>query len=301
MKKVLWMLLFLLQILPSGVSARSIVTNKKESRTSTINITSFPDYFPIAYTAKEGNNDVLGTIFAPAMKQIAMAGNLEFKYVLKKNYDEAVTDVRRGEIEILLGMYYGTIQYSGLEYIFPAVLNNPVYIIMRPENIDKVSKPEDLKNLRGLYIAQEYFSDYMRDNFKNYNIKPIKTALEAYEKLFTGEADYIAGGYYYNYAEICRLGLRDYVSFSKSALWNMPLFIGVSKASRQHAKIGKLLKQFAADEKFQQSINDTLKELIYRVEVESQGVVPPMFVKNEDGTKTPADEISTGIPEEIKE
>ena len=70
------MLLFLLQILPSGVSAQSIVTNKKESRTSTINITSFPDYFPIAYTAKEGNNDVLGTIFAPAMKQIATAGNL---------------------------------------------------------------------------------------------------------------------------------------------------------------------------------------------------------------------------------
>ena len=140
MKKVLWMLLFLLQIFPSGVSAQSIVTNKKESRTSTINITSFPDYFPIGYTAKEGNNQILETVFTPAMKQIATAGNLEFEYVLKKNYDDAVTDVRRGKIEILLGMYYGTRQYSGLEYIFPAVLNNPVYIIMRPENIDKVSK-----------------------------------------------------------------------------------------------------------------------------------------------------------------
>ena len=301
MKKVLWMLLFLLQIFPSGVSAQSIVTNKKESRTSTINITSFPDYFPIGYTAKEGNNQILETVFTPAMKQIATAGNLEFEYVLKKNYDDAVTDVRRGKIEILLGMYYGTRQYSGLEYIFPAVLNNPVYIIMRPENIDKVSKPEDLKNLRGLYIAQEYFSDYMRDNFKNYNIKPIKTALEAYEKLFTGEADYIAGGYYYNYAEICRLGLRDYVSFSKTPLWNMPLFIGVSKASKKHVQIGKFLKKYVADEKFQQSINDTLKELIYQVEVESQGVVPPMFVKKEDGAKTPEDEISTGTPEENKE
>ena len=269
MKKVLWMLLFLLQILPSGVSAQSIVTNKKESRTSTINVTSFPDYFPIGYTAKEGNYQILETVFTPAMKQIAM--------------------------------YYGTRRYSGLEYIFPAVLNNPVYIIMRPENIDKVSKPEDLKNLRGLYIAQEYFSDYMRDNFKNYNIKPIKTALEAYEKLFTGEADYIAGGYYYNYAEICRLGLRDYVSFSKTPLWNMPLFIGVSKASKKHVQIGKLLKKYVADEKFQQSINDTLKKLIYQVEVESQGVVPPMFVKKEDGAKTPADEISTGTSEENKE
>lgn len=301
MKKVLWMLLFLLQILPSGVSAQSIVTNKKESRTSTINVTSFPDYFPIGYTAKEGNYQILETVFTPAMKQIATAGNLEFEYVLKKNYDDAVTDVRRGKIEILLGMYYGTRRYSGLEYIFPAVLNNPVYIIMRPENIDKVSKPEDLKNLRGLYIAQEYFSDYMRDNFKNYNIKPIKTALEAYEKLFTGEADYIAGGYYYNYAEICRLGLRDYVSFSKTPLWNMPLFIGVSKASKKHVQIGKLLKKYVADEKFQQSINDTLKKLIYQVEVESQGVVPPMFVKKEDGAKTPADEISTGTSEENKE
>ena len=301
MKKVLWILLFLLQILPSVVSAQSIVTNKKESRTSTINITSFPDYFPIAFTAKEGNYDILETVFTPAMKQIAEAGNLEFKYILKKNYNDAVTDVRRGEIEILLGMYYDTRQYSGLEYIFPAVLNNPVYIIMRPENIDKVSKPEDLKNLRGIYNAREYFSDYMQDNFKSYNIQPVETALEAYEKLFTGQADYIAGGYYYNYAEICRLGLRDYVSFSKSPLWNMPLFIGVSKASKQHAKIGKFLKQYAADEKFQQNINDTLKKLIYRIEVESQGVVPPMFVKKEDNTTTPADEVSVKTPEKSVE
>ncbi len=290
MKKFLWVLLFVLQIFPLETSAQSVVTKKKDSREIIVRATSFHDYFPISYVTKESGNELM-TVFTPVLEQVAEMKNLKFKYVSPKNYDNAVIDVRRGATDVLLGMYYDTKQYSGLEYIFPAVLNNPVYIIMRPENIAKVSKPEDLKNLRGIYISKEYFSDYMHDNFISYNIQPVETALKAYEQLFTGEADYIAGSYYYNYAQMCRLGLKDYVSFSKTALWNMPLFIGVSKASQQYAKIVPVLKTIVAEESFSQNINNTLKEFIYEAERKSQGVVPPMFIKQSTGKElTPADE-----------
>ena len=292
MKKIWLILLFFLQMLAFEAVAQSMVTTKKDTRLNIIEATSFPDYFPISYIEQKGNYTYLHTIFEKTMEQVAKMGNLQIEYVPKKDYAKAVADVRRGEIDILLGMYYDTELYSGLEYVFPAVLNNPIYIMMLPQNISKVNKPEDLKNLRGLYISSEYFSDYMQNNFKNYNIQPAKTSLQAYEKLFTGEADYVAGGYYYNYAEVCRLGLKNYVSFSKTALWNMPLFIGVSKVSKNHTKMVKILNKFIAGGKFQQDINKTLKEMVYQAELKSQGVVPPMFVKKATANdKTPADEM----------
>ncbi len=298
MKKIFLLFLLLWQIYPQDIFAQTIVTNKKEERLTIINATSFPDYFPISYRTQNGNYSSLLTIFAPALEQMAEAENFKIEYILKNKYSDAVENVRRGDIDILLGMYYATKQYSGLEYIFPAVLDNPVYIIMLPQNISRVSKPEDLKQLRGIYIAKEYFSDYMQSNFKNYNMQPAETPLQAYEKLFTGEADYIAGGYYYNYVEICRLGLKDYVSFSKSPLWKMPMFIGISKASEHHQKVGKALKKYAAQADFRQLIGDMLKEWVQKTERESQGVVPPMFVKKASAEeKTPADEAAQAMEE----
>ena len=291
MKKLYFIGLCLLQMIASDAFAQSIVTQRDSEKLIPISATSFPDYFPIAYGSDQGSYSKLFSIFAPAMEKVAKSGNYKIEYILNQNYTDAISSVRRGEVDVLLGMYYATKQYSGLEYIYPAVLNNPVYIMMLPHNIAKVSKPEDLKNLRGVYIKAEYFSDYMLSNFKNYHMQAEETALKAYEKLFTGEADYIAGSYYYNYAEICRQGLRDYVSFSKAPLWNMPMFIGVSKASRQHVKVSKILKKYAADNTFRQMISNTLKELVQKTERESQGVVPPMFVKKTAADeKTPADE-----------
>lgn len=296
MKKFWLVLFFLLPLIPGLVSAQSMVSDKKSSRRVYLKLTSFPEYYPFSFTEKQGQTKELQTVFTDGINLFAKTGDYQLTYEAITDYDKAVADVRRGEIDILLGMYYDTKLYAGLEYLYPAAMNNPVHVAMLPQNISKVAAVEDLKSLRGLYIEKEYFSDYMINNFKRYNIKPVENAFKAYEQLFTGQADYVVGSYYHNYAEVCRLGLKDYVAFSKNPLWNMPLFIGVSKASRSHNRLNVLLKRFMATEPFKQSIGESLKRFLRDMEIQTQGVVPPKFVRAESlSEQTPADEMAKNI------
>lgn len=281
-----------MQLVPTWCGAQTMVMTKTSSAIKSVKFTSFPDYAPISYiVADNRGNEYLRTVFSEPLQIFAKLGNFKPEYILMKNYDDAVSMVRRGEIDVLTGIYYGTKQYDGLEYIYPAVINNPVNVIMMPQNVAKVKNTEDLKALKGVYSSDEYFSDYMLKNFESYNIKPAKNTLSAYSQLFTGEVDYIVGAYYYNYVKACELGLKNYVSFSQTAMWNMPMFLGVSKTSPDYKRISALLKKTVAQPDFALKLNNALKAEVKSIELKSQGVVPPEFVrKSTDADVTPADE-----------
>ena len=185
-----------------------------------------------------------------------------------------------------------------MEYIFPAVLNNPIHLVTTPDKILNIKNVQDLKKFKGIYVQNEYFSDYMITNFKNYNLTPVPNSEEAFKMLLTGESDFMLGSYYFEYAEAIRLGLKPYIVFSNQPLWNMPLFIAMSKInSNPSAKaIHTRLHKAASNEAFRNQIIKTLKQRIENFEQKSQGIVPPMYVrKSLENELTPADEKMGGI------
>lgn len=293
MKKFLLFLVLTIMAFSQIANAQyMITTTSKNARKKEITATSFPDYPPFSDITGLQNSEQLKTVFAPALEKFAEEQNFEFNYIPFKNYQTAVHNVRQGEVDLLLGIYYATKLYSGLEYIFPAVMHNPVHVIMLPSNISKVSKVEDLKNLKGVYIKSEHFSDYMIKNFQNFNITPVETPYDAYEQLFVSDIDFIIGSYYFNYAYVLTTGLKNYVSFSKDSLWNMPLFIGVSKASKKSKALAPLLTKAINSEYFKKDITEAMQNTVHELEKKSQGIVPPKFVRVQSQDEvTPADEI----------
>ena len=289
-------LMTMLLFVPVWCGAQTMVTTKADTSLQEIKITSFPDYAPVSYIVKINGREYLNTVFDDALQDFAKIGNFKLDYIVMHDYKNAVSQVRQGKIAVLAGIYYGTKRYSGLEYIYPSLLNNPVNIITMPQTSQKIKTSEDLKTLKGVYSNEEYFSDYMLNNFKAYNITPVENTLTAYKKLFTGEADYIAGTYYYQYVKVCELGLKNYVSFSQMAMWSMPMFIGVSKADSGYKRVSALLKKVVANPVFSQKINQTLKAKVKEFELNSQGIVPPEFVrKSVEGELTPADEAANTL------
>lgn len=290
MKKFWLLLTLILSLAVHSADAQYMVDKSNRSgNKQNIKVTSFPDYFP--FSEKQDFPEKLITIFDQGLKDFALDGNYEIKYVIFDDYSDAVNGVRRGKADLLLGSYYATKLYSGLEYIYPAALHNPIHVIMLPKNISKVEKVEDLKNLKGIYLQNEHFSDYMIKNFEKFNIKPVPTPYEAYEKLFVGDVDFIIGSYYYNYAYTLQTGLKDYVAFSKAALWNMPLFLAISKASPISKQLRVSLTKFINTEMFKQSISAELQNKIHTLEEQTRGIVPPKFVRVESLDElTPADE-----------
>ena len=160
-----------------------------------------------------------------------------------------------------------------------SILNNPMTAVMLPNRIGEVKKMDDLKKLKGGMDSREHLAGYVSKAMKNYNVEYIDNSEELYKKLFTGEIDYVFTSYYYGIVQTSRLGIRNQVSFTKQSLWDMPLFIGVSKTSRHRKSLYATLTKMLSNKQYEQEMKQHLIETIQRIERENAGVVPPAFVK----------------------
>ena len=205
-------------------------TEKVQTKLRDVNITGFVDYAPFGAVEHPGE-PLLGrfdSIWKPMILQIQKENNLKISYDLKqKYYENLVQKVRRGEIDLILGAYHETELYRGLELIFPSIINNPVTVFMLPNRISDVKSTDDLKKLKGVRLEKEVYSDFVEQQLQEYNIEKIDTPYNLFEKLFTKQADYILISQYAGLIEAYKLGLREQISISKQALWNIPLFIEI--------------------------------------------------------------------------
>lgn len=221
------------------------------------------------------DNKILEGFIKDFLQDLNVAATFQYR---DKAYEDTVRDVRTGKIDVLLGMYYGTKLYDGLDYIIPAVINNPVTVMMLPTRINEIKNTEDLKKLKGGILAKEHFSDYVSSEIKKFPVKKFDKPYDLFKQLFAGEIDYIFSGYYTGVIESSKLGLRSKIAFSKRAIWDMPLFIGVSKASKYHSFLVQRLTKFTDNKENIAKINQQLNQAIAEYEAESLRTVPPIFV-----------------------
>lgn len=253
--------------------------NDKNTLSKELKVTSFIDYPPFGYIKNPHNRTTFTTIFQEFLDDYVKENYFTPEYVVNKNYETLIRDVRRGEIDILLGMYFETKIYNSLEIIYPSVINNPMTVIMLPSRIGEIKSTIDLKKLKGGFNKSEHISDYAKNQMSLYQITEFTNSNDMYEKLFTGEIDFVFTSYYFGIFETSRLGLRNQVSFSKQTLWDMPLFIGVSKTSRYRKLLVKTLTRMSENPETKKKMNDHLIKTINEIENANRGIVPPAYTK----------------------
>ena len=284
MKKLVKTLLLVLFFILTTTHTQAVVymndDAKRGDTKKVITLTGFVDYAPIGqmrdlnYTYSPYDN-----IFEPLMADFANLYNLELSYIYKNNYPALVREVRSGKIDIILGIYHETKIYNGIDYVFPAILNNPITVIMLPERIDEVKTVEDLRKLKGAISSKEWLSDYVTSELEYFQVEKLPDYNEIFEKLFTGEIDYAFVSQYAGLIATAKLGLRNKVSFSKQTIWNMPLFIGVSKMSKNRKYLLPRLIKFCEDAKNKQKLEEHLIKTVNQIQQEYVGAVPPDYAK----------------------
>lgn len=264
----------------SSASAMVELKSDKDTQFKKLVITSFTDYPPFGeiITPPSGFS-YMQTIYSKFIEDYAKAYYYKPSYEYQKPYKDLVANVLRGEIDLIFGIYYDTPIYRGIEYVYPSILNNPMTVVMLPNRINEVHKMEDLKKLKGGMDGREHLAGYVTKEMKNYDIVYEDNSEKLYEKLFTGEIDYVFTSYYYGIVQTSRMGIRKQVSFSKQSLWDMPLFIGVSKTGRHRKSLFATLTKMLQDPKYKQEMEKHLIETIQQIERENIGVVPPAFTK----------------------
>lgn len=257
-----------------------------------LKITSFSDYIPFGYLNKNGKSDeMLNSVFKKSLDTFFPQNGYKPKYEIFETTENALQNMHRGQTNLFIGAYYSTHIFDDFEFVFPALFNNSVHLMMIPSRIKDVRQVADLKNLKGIYCKKEYFNDHVMQNFKAIGVKEVLSEDEAYEALLTGKADFMLGSYYTNYVALLKKGLKNRVAFSSKPLWNMPMFLALSKMTPNLKIVRQRLQKMLRQEEFKNNILQNMKDFVEDVEKNSAGVVPPTYVNTDSqNVLTPADE-----------
>ena len=272
---------FLICCLSLSTFANAQVRNiaDMQKNTQRLNIAGFINYPPFGIFERSGNYYIFHSVFENIVSELAQNTQSTVTYFnyTGDNYSALIDDVNSGEYDLLLGAYSNTKLYERVELIFPSILNNPVTVITLQENALKITKADQLKNLKGAVCLQDHFTDFVSNQMKDYNLEKVETPYEMFEKLFTRKVDYLFMTQYFGLIEAIKLGLRKKLSFSKQSIWNMPMFFGISKFSQNRRILTQKLSSYSNLPQNKEKLEQHLRELIRDYEIKYQGVVPPNF------------------------
>lgn len=270
----------LITVWASNAKAQVEFNTTQNREVKQLKATGFLDYPPFGALKNPNLPNAYFNIFQPVITQYAQYANFMVDYTTNYSYPELVRMVRGGKIDILAGVYHDTEMYQGLEIVYPALINNPIMLVMLPDKIGTVKNTEDLKKLKGAISTKEYLSDFVTQEMKNFNLERVDDNYTLYQKLFRREIDYIFTSNYYAKVVQAQMGIRNKVSFSKEAIWNMPLFIAISKMSPYRKQVYNGLTVYLAQPEAQKLVEQEVAKYIAEVERQNQGRVAPDFINN---------------------
>ncbi len=278
----------LLNTINAAAQMKNITNLAKSSEE--IRVTGYMNYPPVSFVEKYyyGKSQKLSylfrSVFEDIMDELKQNSNLKITYLYSPDTTDSkyLADINTGEIDIFLGAYYDTQKFQRVELIYPSILNNPVTIVTMPETSTKIKNLAQLKNMKGAVCTQDKFSDFVTKQLKEYNLEYIETPYQLFEKLYTGEIDFVFISQYFGIVEASKLGIRDYLSFSKQIVWNMPLFIGISQFSPNRKFLSQKLSSYSERPDSKVKIEKKLQDMIRQIELQNRGIIPPAYVKQEN-------------------
>lgn len=209
-----------------GVAAHA----EAEQACTSLVITGHPSYPPVAWAAQ-------GTIVgaAPALVS-AIAARIGIKDVVSKDYgswEGAQAAVRKGEADVIFGIYKNDERARTLDFIEPPFMTDPVAIVVRKGAAFAFGEWSDLKGRKGVTNAGESYGD----KFDAFMAKDLTVARAAgvdktFAALIADEANYMIIGLYPGRDEAKRLGVDDKIAFLPKELLSSATYVAFSKKSK---------------------------------------------------------------------
>lgn len=263
-----------------------------------IELIANPDIFPWSSRRQ-------GSVFEKIFNDLAEKEHIVIilKYPMR-SYAQSADLFEKGDDSIkgLFATYYENIPYTKNQYIYPAFFENNVHVITSAKKTLNLKTRAELKNYKGVYAEQDYFSSFVIKDFENLGITKVKDFPEAYKKLLTGEVDYVVGSYYPSQIELYKLGIHDYVAYSKMPIWKMPMFLRVRPEVANHQRVS-YLKKYLKSASYAKAKEEGMQELLNIYKENTAGIVPPTYINvsqpEETNSENKAEEIQKQ-PAEVK-
>ena len=282
MKKIL-LALFLLLTAVSNAFAVNMVQKEDVLKRNMI-YSGLPDFPPFSYYTEVRSAYILnGAFLKPLREAFKSYSFTPTPYKITedeiKNPKLLLLSARSGEFQIFIGAMTDTKLFTGLEFVYPAVISDPIHIITTPDGQDAIKSFNDLLKLKGVVSKEEYLSDFVVRKIQSYNVEFVDTSYDAYEKLFTGQVDYMIGSAFFNRFKSSHYGLHRYMVYSKNPIFKTPIFIAFSKITPVLEEYVKAFSEEFSKPSFGRAVKEEIIRIIEEEEANNDGVVPPAFVK----------------------
>lgn len=286
MKKIGWSFLFAAVLFLNTAHAQNMVT-EEDYLSGELSVVGLPDYPPFSFytvvTKEARTNIFFHSVFLKPLYDISKKYSFEIKEPAINEtsigFQPLILGIRSGEYSLFLGIYSETKLFAGIEPIYPATVANPIHIITLPDMKEKIKTSKDLVKLKGAISKTEYLSDFVLRKIKPLNITYVESPYDAYEKLFTGEVDYLLGSMYYNRMMASRYGIEQYLSYSSKPLFKIPVFIGISKLAPRRSLYEKVLVKEISRPEFATAVKKEILRIVNEEVEKNIGIVPPAFTK----------------------
>ncbi|MDP1614038.1 MAG: transporter substrate-binding domain-containing protein [Sulfuritalea sp.] len=196
-------------------------------------ITGHPAYMPVAWAA---DGKIVGA--APELVT-AIAGTLGVKTVTSKDYgswEKAQTAVRKGEADVIFGIYKNATRKKWLDFIEPAFMQDPVAVVVRQGEGFDFAQWSDLKGRKGVTNVGESFGDKFDGYMKSaLTVARAQGVDKAFAALLDKSADYLIIGLYPGQIEARKLGIVAKVQFLPKEVDSFGMYVGFSKKSKCNA------------------------------------------------------------------
>ena len=217
-------------------------------------------------------------VFDTFLKDFFDENGLKHVPLATTDYVDNIKEAERNHLDFIIGVYSDSTLYKDFKFIYPALLDNPIHLVMLPANINKIKSLKDLKSLKGAICAKDQWNDYTLEQFKEFKIEQIDNSEEMYRQLINGEIDYILTTYWYGMSEIMKLGIQDLVAVSQKGLWNMPLFIAISNFSPQKTYLVHYMTEYLKNPEVIAKIKERALEVLEEIKTQNQGVVHDSYI-----------------------
>ena len=233
-----------------------------------------------------------GTVFSELIERIVEKTRVYIKLEYDtNNFNNKVKVFERGSdyINALFGVPKEYYPYSKNEYIYPAFFENKLHVITIRGGGVVINTKDDLLKYKGVYVKKDNLSKFIINDFSSYKIQSAEDYSTAFEQLFTKKIDFIVAGYYPSQIEAYKIGIRDYIAYSKDAIWKNPLFLRIDYRLLNSASVNNL-KKYMKTEEFKNIRNKVLEDVLEIYKKNTQGVVPPMYIGDRDDTTQTVDD-----------
>lgn len=241
-------LIVLLIAVFTGLFCNEVLSLENEK----IIITAHPEFPPIMYKNGDKIDGVGPELAEIILKKIGAEITLkkigiEFDNKYVGPWARVLLSVKKGEIDLIAGLYKTKEREAFLDYIPTPFMTNPAVIFVKKGKAFPFKKWEELKGRTGGGIIgdkfEPTFDEFLLKNNDTIKIERVTSIVQNFKKLIIGRIDFISYSKYVGLLVSKEMGIENQIELLPEPIYSGLFYLAIAKESRLTKYIPEINKK----------------------------------------------------------